>query len=142
MIVLKNIPIILFSIIICSHALAVEPRTKPAVQVEGEESESPVWITFLPKSPIRSLKEYSHMHRTSPRAAAPLYKPVPIPDCGLEIRRAADQKRVARVPHAECFGADGFTGRARRRIGQLPDGEYLLAFCVRDRCAIKRSVRN
>ncbi len=35
MIVLKNIPIILFSII-CSHAPAVEPRTKPAVQVEVE----------------------------------------------------------------------------------------------------------
>ena len=36
MIVSKNIPIILFSIIICGHALAVEPRTKPAVKVEGE----------------------------------------------------------------------------------------------------------
>ena len=39
MIVLKNIPIILFSLIICSHALAVEPRTKPAVQVEGERAD-------------------------------------------------------------------------------------------------------
>jgi hypothetical protein len=36
MIVLKNIPIILFSIIICSHALAVEPGTKSDVPVEGE----------------------------------------------------------------------------------------------------------
>ncbi|MHC4756510.1 MAG: SecDF P1 head subdomain-containing protein, partial [Planctomycetota bacterium] len=40
MIVLKNIAIILFSIIICSHALTVEPRTKPAVQVEGEGEEN------------------------------------------------------------------------------------------------------
>ena len=36
MAVLKNIPIILFSIIICSNALAVEPGTKPDVQVKGE----------------------------------------------------------------------------------------------------------
>ena len=40
MIVLKNIPFILFSIIICSHALAVEPRTKPDVQFEGEGEEN------------------------------------------------------------------------------------------------------
>jgi len=73
------------------------------------------------------------MHRTSPRPAAPLYKPVPTPDCDLEIRRTTDQNRVARVPHAECLGADRFTGRARRRIGQLPDGKYLLAFCVEDK---------
>ena len=39
MIVWKNIPIILFSIIICSHALAIEPRTKSAVQVEGERAD-------------------------------------------------------------------------------------------------------
>ena len=106
------------------------------VHVEGETSESPVWVTFLPKSPIRSLKEYSHTYRTSPPPAPPLYKPVPMPDCELEIRRAADQTRVARIPHGGSFGVDGFTKQARQRIGQLPDGEYLLAFCVGDkRCS-------
>ena len=123
-----------------------EPSTedKPAgtaaeqsdVHVEGEASESPVWVTFLPKSPIRSLKEYSHTYRTSPPPAPPLYKPVPMPDCELEIRRAADQTRVARIPHGGSFGVNGFTKQARQRIGQLPDGEYLLAFCAGDkRCS-------
>ncbi len=45
MTVLKSIPIILFSITICSHALAVEPRTKSDVQVEGGEGtiKGPWW---------------------------------------------------------------------------------------------------
>ncbi len=38
MIVSKNIPIILFSIIICSHALAVELRTKTIVPIEANKN--------------------------------------------------------------------------------------------------------
>jgi len=48
MIVLKNIHIILFSIIICSHALAVEPRTKLAVQVERLKSS---WLQVDDQAP-------------------------------------------------------------------------------------------
>ena len=48
MIVLKNIHIILFSIIICSHALAVEPRTKLAVQVERLKSS---WLQVNDQAP-------------------------------------------------------------------------------------------
>ncbi len=39
MVVLKNIPIILFSIIIFGQAQAVEPSIKPAVQVKGERGD-------------------------------------------------------------------------------------------------------
>ncbi|MBN1362248.1 MAG: M48 family metalloprotease [Sedimentisphaerales bacterium] len=89
-----------------------------------------VWITFLPRSPIRSLAEYHHAIQVSPVPAPPGYRSVPFPACDLEIRRAADQQRVARIYFPESgWTPSGLTPEMRRRIGELPDGEYLLAFC-------------
>jgi len=42
MIALKNIPIILFSIIFCNQALAVEPRTEPDVRVEAQQEKDSI----------------------------------------------------------------------------------------------------
>jgi hypothetical protein len=103
----------------------------------GREKPS-VWLTVLVKSPIRSLDEYRHWMRTTPPSAAPLYKPVPIPACDFEVRRASDQQRVARIPldKRSFGGSDGLTRSAIRRIGRLNDGEYLVALSIGDmRCS-------
>lgn len=89
-----------------------------------------VRLTFLAKSPIRSLQEYWHTIKTSPRPSPPLYKPAPIPPYDFEICRASDQKRIALLPMSAAFedGWGQMTPSAQRQIGQLPDGEYLLRF--------------
>jgi len=98
---------------------------------EAVREKPSVWLTVLPKSPIRSLNEYEHWIRTDPRPTAPLYKPVPIPACDFEIRRASDQQRVARIPLGESFvGTGELTQSARRRFGWLGNGEYLVALCI------------
>ena len=97
----------------------------------------PTWVTILPKSPIRLLSEYHHTLRTNPPGEPPLYKPTPVPVCDFEIRRAADQSRVARVPYAGYFRDNQELHREDlRRIGELPDGRYLVAlYAGNDRCS-------
>ena len=112
----------------------------PAVEDKTESQSQPkvaTYIMSLPNSPIRSLEEYHHTYRTYPVPVPPLYKPLPIPACDFEIRRAKDQKRIARIPFTGYFRRHGEPGESdRRRVGQLPDGEYLAALCVGDaRCS-------
>ena len=97
----------------------------------------PVWMALMVKSPIRSLQEYQHAVRTEPPPQPPLFKPLPIPKCDFEIRRAKDQSRIARIPY------DGYLRESRElnkgdrsRIGRLPGGKYLVALCIGDaRCS-------
>ena len=98
----------------------------PAPQPDNAASaNAAVWLALLTKSPIRGLADYHHTVRTYPDPVAPLYKPVPIPYCELEIRRAKDQSRVARIRNTSEFDESD-----RRRIGQLPDGQYVVAICT------------
>ncbi len=100
-------------------------------------SGSSLWVWLLAKSPIRSLAEYHHALRTDPPGAPPLYKPTPVPACDLEIRRAGDQQRVARLPYVGYLRENReFDQSDRRRIGDPLDGGYLLALVVGDvRCS-------
>jgi hypothetical protein len=111
---------------VLGEAAAVEEKTESQSQAEVS-----AYIMFLPNSPIRSLEEYHHTYRTYPAPVPPLYRPLRIPVCDFEIRRAKDQKRIARIPFTGYFRRHGEPGESdRRRIGQLPDGEYLAALCV------------
>jgi len=103
--------------------------------LQAEELEPPevakglTWCVLLVKSPVKSLVEYHHLTRWladvkgewTDRQAPPL-------GCQMEIRRAADQARVARLPVLNRFDE-----MALRRIGQALDGQYLIALCVGDR---------
>jgi hypothetical protein len=103
------------------------------VNIEKTLGQPVVWITFLPTSPIRSISEFSFPPLTNWIPKPTEYKPAPFPKCDLEIRRAGDQKRIARIPNEDSFTAFGLTPQAFRRIGQIPDGEYLAAFCIGDK---------
>jgi len=114
----------------CSHV----PTASAQAVADGKQD---VWIALLPKSPIRSIKEYHQTCRTYPPPSPPLYTPVPLPACDLEIRRAKDQTRVARIPYAGYFReVRTLSETDRRRISPLPDGEYRLALCrAEKRCS-------
>jgi beta-lactamase regulating signal transducer with metallopeptidase domain len=115
------------------HVESVSPERFAELGLSATPAEpepTGVWITFLPRSPIRSLAEYHHAIQVSPVPAPPGYRSVPFPACDLEIRRAADQQRVARIYFPEsAWTPSELTPEMRRRIGELPDGEYLMAFC-------------
>lgn len=110
------------------------PATLPAA------TQPVVWVALLVKSPLRSIADYHTTLATDPAPAPPLYKRVPIPDCELEIRRAKDQGRLVRIPrrdylrevkNGERFRDWNSLDQAdRRRIGSLPDGDYLIALCI------------
>jgi len=106
-------------------AAHVSPRGADIQPDVGASKKLAVWLALLTKSPIRSLADYHHTIRTYPDPVAPLYKSVPIPHCELEIRRAKGQMRVARIRNTREFNKSD-----RRRIGQLPDGQYVVALCT------------
>jgi hypothetical protein len=88
-----------------------------------------VWITLLPRSPIRSMAEYHQALLTTDVQTPERTMSVPFPARDLEIRRAVDQQRVARVTLAESkFLPYNLTEQQTRGIGPLPDGDYLVAF--------------
>jgi len=102
---------------------------------------SPVWVTLMPKTPIRSLAEYEHAWR----AWALREGNLDIRLVELEVRSARDMKRVAVVRDAITLhrelgnrrrfsggtsGRGGLSRNQRRAIGRLPDGEYLVAVNV------------
>ena len=102
-----------------------------------------VWVTLALLSPIRSFKEYRHVLGTTPPPQPPLYRPQPIAECEFEIRRMVDaegkttQNRIARLPYAGSFRGEGVPGpEDLRRLGDLANGEYLVALVVGDaRCS-------
>jgi len=103
----------------------VEPGAK------GASQDGAAWVVLLPKSPIRSINEYHQTLRTHPDPVPPLFRPVPVPDCDLEIRRAKDQARIARIPYQDYLrSTNELSEPDRRRIGPLGDGQYLVALCV------------
>ena len=109
--------------------------TVPAKQRAKPDPPS-VWITLLVKSPIASFRDYAHRFATTPAPQPPLYKPVPWPTCDFEIRRADNQQRVARVSYAASFRSHELTSSAMRRIGELAQGDYVVALCIGDqRCS-------
>ncbi|NQV35433.1 MAG: HEAT repeat domain-containing protein [Phycisphaeraceae bacterium] len=130
-----------------SHAglsMDLEPITvmsvRDTVTVPAEESaksKAPsVWVTLLLRSPIASLEDYWYTHETTPSPKPPLYKPVPIPACTFEMRRADTLQRVARVPYAASFRSNQLTRKAQRMIGDLGEGDYWVALCIGDqRCS-------
>lgn len=140
MVALKNIPIILLSIVILSQAQAVEPEAKTNTQVGGEQRKPPIWIALLPRSPIRSAKElYLYFWSNSLIPGQ-----VKIDSFELEIRSAKDNIRMARINcesmitvHTDkgevlrwSMFRDGLRENMIRRIGPLEDGEYLIAIHV------------
>jgi protocatechuate 3,4-dioxygenase beta subunit len=131
----KSLPWLILSdtnLTVEAEGIGIEELDKRSGIAEEKPS---VWLTVLATSPIRSLDEYMHWIRTTPAPAAPLYKPVPVPACDFEIRRVSDQQRVARIPLREAFGGESeLTRSARRRIGRLGDGEYLVALSIGDMC--------
>jgi beta-lactamase regulating signal transducer with metallopeptidase domain/HEAT repeat protein/Leucine-rich repeat (LRR) protein len=109
-------------------ALVTVPADGALDAAWDKSPEKGVWVSLAPLSTIRSMTEYWHLVATDPAPAAPLYKPVAIPECQFEIRKAADQKRVAQVPLAGSFRDTGRpTPEDVRRIGNLPDDEYVVA---------------
>ena len=104
----------------------------PAAAAEDPTDAVAVRVALLAKSPIRSIREYRHFLRiTVPPAAPPLYRPARLPACDFEIRSERHPTRVARIPYVGYFRQNGEPGEsARRRIGNLPDGDYLVALCV------------
>ncbi len=60
-----------------------------------------------------------------------------IPACDLEIRRTEDMKRVAQIPYSDYMRRTSkLNESARKRIGQLANGEYLISLCIGDaRCS-------
>ena len=114
---------------------ALQPKGAVAAtsssRAPASESNSPggVWITLLPRSPIRSMAEYHQALSTTDVQTPERTTSVPFPACDLEIRRAADQQRVAKVALAESrFLPYNLTEQQTRGIGPLPDGDYLVAF--------------
>ncbi len=92
-----------------------------------------LWISLMAKSPIRSSREYFHHLRTDPPMELNIEGESPLPKCDLEIRRASDQTRIVRFPYDDAQGSHQTWGGAAeemRRIGNLPDGRYLVALCV------------
>ena len=71
------------------------------------EEKPPVWITFLPCSPIRSLASYHHSHDMELLESE---NPV-IQSCELEMRLAKDHRRIAR------FTFDYYPFKKERRRG-------------------------
>ncbi|MCX5676785.1 MAG: M56 family metallopeptidase, partial [Planctomycetota bacterium] len=118
---------------------AATPQPTTATPPAEEASRAtPVWVAILPRSPILSVREYRHTLRVvDPAPEPPLYKPAPIPACDFEIRRAdvdrsvKGQARVARIPYLDYFRKNGEPNESdRRRIGDLPDGEYFVALVI------------
>jgi beta-lactamase regulating signal transducer with metallopeptidase domain len=103
--------------------------TVPETKMDTPEAPS-VWVTLLPKSPIVSFQDYVHFFATTPAPEPPLYRPVPWPACDFEIRRADTQQRVARMPYASAFNSHQLQPAAQRRIGDLPQGDYVVALCI------------
>jgi hypothetical protein len=103
---------------------------------ENKSSKPYVWITFLPVSPILSISEISFTYHPDWIPEPKEYKQALFPQCDLEIRRLSDQKRMARVSIESNFSFSQLSQQTLRRIGQIPDGEYLAAFCIGDkRCS-------
>jgi len=102
------------------------------------ESRPPVWVALLPRSPVQSLREYRHTLKVvDPAPEPPLYRPAPLPACDLEIRSERNPTRVVRVPCVGYFRERGEPDdSARRRMGDLRDGDYVVALCIGDaRCS-------
>jgi len=115
-------------------------------QGDGEAEQRPVWVTLMPRSPIRTLKEYHHTFRA--RSLIP--EGAEITSCEFEIRSASDNVQIARSPYVagtgtgplrdalasgkiykrETSGGGMLTESERRRIGDLADGDYLTALIV------------
>lgn len=98
-------------------------------------AEGAAWVAILVRSPIRSLGGYHHALKGSIRR--PRRRPIglpPLPECDLEIRTERNPTTVVRVPHAGYFRENGEPDEAvRRRMGDVPDGDYLVALCAGDR---------
>ena len=94
---------------------------------------SPVWFDMMPFSPIQALADGPSVIYQGRRVRPSNSASTPV---GLEIRSGDGRKRIAEVPDAITFPKDAttqggglFLGPDRiRRIGQLPDGDYLMAF--------------
>jgi len=100
-----------------------------------EPSKRAIWVALLARSPISSLSAYHHTLRVvRPTAEPPRYCPAPLPLCDVEFRRAADQSPAARVPYTDHFRRHGELNESdRHRIGNLANGDYLVALCAGDR---------
>ena len=113
-------------------AVETDSPGAPAAAAKDPTQGTAVRVALLPKSPLRSIREYRHFLRiTVPPAAPPLYKPARLPACDFEIRSERLPTRVARIPYGGYFRQQGEPGESdRRRIGDLRDGDYLVALCV------------
>ncbi|MBN1975146.1 MAG: carboxypeptidase regulatory-like domain-containing protein [Sedimentisphaerales bacterium] len=89
----------------------------------------PVWITFLPVSPIRSLVDYQHSQKVESLS------PENVKICEIEIRTASDNKRIARFtydnyPMSSSRWGCKLNKQQIQEIGTVKDGTYLAAIYV------------
>jgi len=119
---------------------------------EGEhhERERAVWVTLMPKSPIRFLEDY-HIRTYRLRSLVP--GGAKIASAELEIRASEGDRRIAMIPYRPLVRTGGpgsspplasgtilkeevregwgqLNESERRRIGFLIDGDYLIALIV------------
>jgi hypothetical protein len=102
------------------------PMSRPS-SLQGKPL--PVWITFLPRSPIRSLDQYRHSWHIDSLVPGDGQ----VKSCELEIRSAADNWRIAKVRYERRYPIRGGSGRwgcrlTKLQVDHLEDGRYAVAF--------------
>jgi beta-lactamase regulating signal transducer with metallopeptidase domain len=104
---------------------------KEIQSIETNTITPPVWITFLPASPICSLADYQHSQEVESLSS----ENVKSETCELEIRSASDNKRIARLTYDNYPISGGRWGcklnkEQIQEIGAIKDGMYLAAMYV------------
>jgi len=129
---------------VVAHKVTGNPGHDPAGNPVAARPEQPeaadrqAWITLLPRSPIRSINECYLNYRMRALVGGKLQ----IKSSELEIRSADNKRQAARLrnvmappedladkkrfPGGTCGGME-LNRRQRRLIGDLPDGDYLVA---------------
>lgn len=131
---------------ICVPGIVLTARTSDEskgtdLQVEVGQGKQLVAMTILPRGPIRSLEDYYFAYQVR----ALVEEKLNIESVEMEIRSAGNASRAARIPitikyieelrDKNCFpgGSRGrieLDPRQRRLIGELSNGEYLVAVNV------------
>ena len=97
--------------------------------VETSTVTPPVWVSYLPASPIRSLADYQHSQGVQSITSEN------IKTCELEIRLASDNKRIAKITYNNYPMSGSRMGcklnkNQIQEIGAIKDGTYSAAIYV------------
>jgi beta-lactamase regulating signal transducer with metallopeptidase domain len=135
------IAIILSALVLLPMAKAEKEKKSPESSITSSQTDiqpanqsnvtPPVWITFLPASPIRSLTDYEHSQKVESLSS----EDGKVQTYELEIRSASDNKRIARIKYDNYPISGGRWGcklnkEQIQEIGAIKDGTYLAAMYV------------